>query len=51
MLRFRIRHAPSRRLWVIPVLGMLAGAVLSLVTVAIDRHLASLVRSTSRGGS
>ena len=43
MLRFRIRHALSRRLWVIPVLGIVAGACLSFVTVAIDRHLASLV--------
>jgi uncharacterized membrane protein len=43
MLGFRIRHALGRRLWVIPLLGILAGAGLSVVTVAIDRHLHSLV--------
>jgi uncharacterized membrane protein len=39
MLGFRTRHALSRRLWVIPLLGIVAGAALSVVTVAIDRHL------------
>jgi uncharacterized membrane protein len=43
MLGFRIRHALGRRLCVIPLLGILAGAGLSVVTVAIDRHLHSLV--------
>jgi uncharacterized membrane protein len=43
MLRFRIKHALSRQLWVIPVIGIVAGAGLSVVTVVIDRHLASLV--------
>src|SRR3954454_24585870 len=43
MLRFRIKHALSRQLWVIPVIGIVAGAGLSVVTVAIDCHLASLV--------
>jgi uncharacterized membrane protein len=36
--RFRIVHALARRLWVIPSLGVVAGIVLSLVTVAIDRR-------------
>jgi uncharacterized membrane protein len=43
MLGFRIRHALGRRLWVIPLLGILAGAGLSVVTVAIDGRLHSLV--------
>ena len=43
MLAFRIRHALSRRLWVIPLLGILAGAGLSVVTVAIDQHVHALV--------
>jgi uncharacterized membrane protein len=43
MLGFRIRHALSRRLWVIPLLGILAGAGLSAVTVAVDRHVHALV--------
>ena len=43
MLGFRIRHELGRRLWVIPLLGILAGAGLSAATVAIDRHLHSLV--------
>jgi uncharacterized membrane protein len=38
MRRFRIVHALARRLWIIPSLGILAGIVLSLVTVAIDRR-------------
>jgi uncharacterized membrane protein len=38
MRRFRILHALSQRLWIIPSLGVLAGIVLSLVTVAIDRR-------------
>jgi uncharacterized membrane protein len=38
MRRFRIVHALAQRLWIIPSLGVLAGIVLSLVTVAIDRR-------------
>src|SRR3954451_9704425 len=38
MRLYRIRHALSHRLWIIPSLGVVAGIVLSLVTVAIDRH-------------
>lgn len=38
MRRFRIVHALEQRLWIIPSLGVVAGIVLSLVTVAIDRH-------------
>src|SRR4051794_16142395 len=43
MLGFRIRHELGRRLWVIPLLGIVAGAGLSLATGAIDRHLPALV--------
>jgi excisionase family DNA binding protein len=38
MLRFRITHALGQRLWIIPSLGVVVGIVLSLITVAIDRH-------------
>ena len=38
MRRFRIVHALAQRLWIIPSLGVVAGVVLSLVTVAIDRR-------------
>jgi uncharacterized membrane protein len=38
MRRFRIVHALQQRLWIIPSLGVVAGIVLSLVTVAIDRR-------------
>jgi uncharacterized membrane protein len=38
MRRYRIVHALAQRLWIIPSLGVLAGIVLSLVTVAIDRR-------------
>jgi uncharacterized membrane protein len=38
MRRFRIVHALAQRLWVIPSLGLVAGMLLSLVTVAIDRR-------------
>jgi uncharacterized membrane protein len=38
MRRFRIVHALAQRLWIIPSLGVVAGIVLSLVTVAIDRR-------------
>ena len=38
MRRFRIVHALQQRLWIIPSLGVGAGVVLSLVTVAIDRR-------------
>ena len=36
MRRFRIVHALGRRLWIIPALGVVGGALLSLATVAID---------------
>ena len=49
MLPFRIRHELSRRLWVIPVVGIIAGAGLSILTVAIDRHFASLVPQSLSG--
>jgi uncharacterized membrane protein len=38
MRRFRIAHALKQRFWIIPALGVVAGFVLSLVTVAIDRR-------------
>src|SRR5690242_3806658 len=38
MRRFRIVRALAERLWIIPSLGVVAGIVLSLVTVAIDRR-------------
>ena len=38
MRRFRIVHALTNRLWIIPSLGIVAGFVLSLITVAIDRR-------------
>src|SRR3954471_23496759 len=38
MRRFRIVHALSQRLWIIPSLGVVAGVVLSFVTVTIDRR-------------
>jgi uncharacterized membrane protein len=38
MRRFRIVRAFAQRLWIIPSLGVLAGVLLSLVTVAIDRR-------------
>jgi uncharacterized membrane protein len=38
MRRYRIVHALAQRLWIIPSLGLLAGIVLSVVTVAIDRR-------------
>src|SRR5689334_23908765 len=38
MRRHRIVHALAQRLWIIPSLGVLAGIVLSLLTVAIDRR-------------
>src|SRR6201996_212124 len=38
MRRFRLVHALGERLWIIPSLGVVAGIVLSLVTVAVDRH-------------
>src|SRR4051812_7308442 len=38
MRRFRIVHALGQRLWIIPSRGVLAGIVLSLVTIAIDRR-------------
>lgn len=41
MRRFRIVHALAHRLWVIPSLGVVVGILISLVTVAIDRHYAN----------
>src|SRR5690348_7767544 len=38
MRRFRLVRALAERLWIIPSLGVVAGIVLSLVTVAIDRR-------------
>jgi uncharacterized membrane protein len=38
MQRFRIGHALAQRLWIIPSLGVVAGILLSLLTVAIDRR-------------
>src|SRR4051812_48038206 len=38
MRRFRITHALAQRLWIIPSLGVVAGILLSLLTVAIDRR-------------
>ena len=38
MRRYRIVRALAQRLWIIPSLGVVAGIVLSLVTVAIDRR-------------
>ena len=38
MRRFRIVHALTRRLWIIPSLGVVSGVLLSLITVAIDRR-------------
>jgi len=38
MRRFRIVHALGQRLWILPSLGVVAGILLSLVTVAIDRR-------------
>src|SRR3954465_743026 len=38
MRRVRLVHRPAQRLWIIPSLGVVAGIVLSLLTVAIDRR-------------
>jgi len=38
MRRYRIVHALGQRLWILPSVGVLAGILLSLVTVAIDRR-------------
>jgi hypothetical protein len=38
MRRFRIGHALAQRLWIIPSLGVVAGILLSVLTVAIDRR-------------
>src|SRR5690348_5496367 len=51
MRRYRIVHAFAQRLWVIPSLGVLAGIVLSLVTVEIDRRLESGLLSQSIVGN
>lgn len=51
MRRFRILHALGQRLWIIPSLGVVAGVVLSLVTVAIDRGHANGLLSQSIVGN
>jgi uncharacterized membrane protein len=51
MSRFRIVQALTERLWIIPALGVLAGIVLSLVTVAIDRRNANGLLSQSIVGN
>src|SRR3954451_13010268 len=51
MGRFRILHALSQRLWIIPSLGLLAGIVLSLVTVTIDRRNENALLSQSIVGN
>src|SRR4051812_20222653 len=51
MLWFRIKHAVSRRLWVIPLLGIIAGVGLSVVTVSIDRQLDTPLLSERLVGS
>ena len=38
MRLYRIGHALAHRLWIIPALGVLAGILLSLITVMIDRR-------------
>ena len=38
MRRYRIGYALGQRLWILPSIGVLAGIVLSLVTVTIDRR-------------
>jgi uncharacterized membrane protein len=38
MRLYRIGHALAQRLWIIPSLGVLAGILLSLLTVTIDRR-------------
>src|SRR3954470_23735919 len=50
MRRHRIVHALAQRLWIIPSLGVVAGIVLSLVTVAIDRRNENGLLSQSVGG-
>ncbi len=51
MRRYRIVHALAERLWIIPSLGLLAGIVLSLVTVAIDRRNENALVSQSIVGN
>jgi len=51
MRRYRIVHALAQRLWVIPSLGVLAGIVLSLVTVGIDRRNENWLLSQSVVGN
>jgi uncharacterized membrane protein len=51
MRRFRIGHALTKRLWVIPSLGVLSGTLLSLVTVAIDRRSGNALLSQSIVGN
>ena len=41
MRRFRTAEAPGRRAWVIPLMGVAAGAGLSFLAVAIDHHYPS----------
>jgi uncharacterized membrane protein len=51
MRRFRIVYALAQPLWIIPSLGVVAGIVLSLVTVAIDRRNENGLLSQSTVGS
>src|SRR4051794_9006158 len=51
MRTHRIVHALAKRLWIIPSLGVLAGIVLSVVTVAIDRRHESGLLSQSFVGN
>jgi uncharacterized membrane protein len=51
MLGFRLSHGLGRRLWVIPLLGIVAGAGLSVVTVAADRQLRTMLVSERLVGS
>jgi uncharacterized membrane protein len=51
MRRFRLMRALTQRLWIIPSLGVVAGIVLSLVTVAIDRRNESGLLSQSIVGN
>jgi uncharacterized membrane protein len=51
MPRFRIVHALTQRLWIIPSLGVVVGVALSLVTVAIDRRYENGLLSQSIVGN
>src|SRR3954470_19191395 len=51
MRTHRIVHALAKRLWIIPSLGVVAGILLSLVTVAIDRRHENALLSQSIVGN